>query len=591
MPTHDVRPPDLEMQVRIESYEGRVRLVYTLHSPTNAVAFSHHVVAGPSFRGSAENFQSYLLRKVEQLGESLDVDGSGLLSEIDRKLARLGQELWRELIPAEIRYAYRDIRRSVRSWMIVSDEPWIPWEILKPYDASRPEDVLDDDFLALRFELTRWLGGDKTPAHRIAVRHLAIFRTADDLSHAAQEASVLLEIAQSCQSFVEVAPPDVSAHEVLTSLEAVDFDLLHFIGHGTHSAAQPEESGIPFPDGSVLRPIDLDGALATRIGQRRPIVFLNACWAGQQGWSLTRLGGWAARWVGICGCGAFVAPMWPVRDKAALLFSRAFYAALAEGVTLGKAALEARRHLHAERPGDPSALAYTIYGHPHAGLDFRESSSPGTRLPAGREPRVRRFSRALPRRRPRMRWLRPAAVACGLALILHFAATPVVDRLFLLDQFPQATTSVRRSVPEKNAASKKPAHEPRQPAAAAANVKVGGLQFEIAGGQTNLNSALKEALRRAASPVSEEGISGWIISLRVDRPQITPHTQDGFAMEACRLSAEASAKRPGQRIDLGPINVVNSQFDGSQACEAAAGPLAEGVLSRFVAALGKKGES
>src|SRR5215216_5876619 len=166
MTTRDVRPPDLEMQVRTQSEHGRTRLTYTLHSPTGAVSFAHREIAGPTFQGSPEEFQAHFLHKIEQLGARQDVDGSPLLrAELDRKLASLGRDLWRELIPSEIRHAYREIRRSVHSWMIVSDEPWIPWELIKPYDASRPEDILDDDFLALRFELTRWLAGDKTPAH------------------------------------------------------------------------------------------------------------------------------------------------------------------------------------------------------------------------------------------------------------------------------------------------------------------------------------------------------------------------------------------------------------------------------------------
>lgn len=73
-----------------------------------------------------------------------------------------------------------------------------------------------------------------------------------------------------------------------------------------------------------------------------------------------------------CGCGAFIAPLWPSRDKTAFLFSRTFYMALARGEALGQAALAARQQVARERPGDPSALAYTVYGHPQARVWFGE---------------------------------------------------------------------------------------------------------------------------------------------------------------------------------------------------------------------------
>ena len=114
--------------------------------------------------------------------------------------------------------------------------------------------------------------------------------------------------------------------------------------------------------------------MAARIARNQPLVFFNACWAGQLGWTLTRLGGWAARWVQVCGCGAFIAPQWPVRDKAALAFAQVFYKTLSQGGTLGEAGLQARRLIAGQRHGNLTALAYTLYGHPNARL-FRGARS------------------------------------------------------------------------------------------------------------------------------------------------------------------------------------------------------------------------
>lgn len=375
MPSHEIRPPDLEMRVRTVPENGRTRLTYTLHSPTGVAPFSHREIAGPEIQGSPEDFHGYLLKKIEQLGERLDVGGEKIFRvEIERKLASLGRQLWRELFPPELQHVYRAIRRSVRTWMIVSDEPWIPWELVKPFDDSRPEDPIDDDFLPLQYELTRWLAGDKTPSTEIAVRRLAAIRTDPNLPQSQGEQDWLAGLARH-SGIEDVSRSPRSPEKLLAFLEAGGVDLLHFIGHGTFAAGQADESAIPLPDGSVFRPTDLEGPVATRIRRDRPLVFLNACWSGQQGWSLTRTGGWAARWVGVCGSGAFVAPLWPVRDQTALAFAQVFYEALRKGATLGQAALQARQHLRATREaGDISTLGYTVYGHPNARVLFGEEA-------------------------------------------------------------------------------------------------------------------------------------------------------------------------------------------------------------------------
>jgi hypothetical protein len=79
-------------------------------------------------------------------------------------LRAIGEQLYRELFPLELRRAYRDLcSLPVRSLQITSDEPWIPWELVRPYDDDDPDRIVDDDFLCARFELTRWLAGRSGP--------------------------------------------------------------------------------------------------------------------------------------------------------------------------------------------------------------------------------------------------------------------------------------------------------------------------------------------------------------------------------------------------------------------------------------------
>jgi hypothetical protein len=378
MTKSEALPPDLEMRVRTVQEGGRTRLSYTLHAPGSMAPFFQREIAGPAIHGSPEEFHAHLLKKLNLLGDNFDVDGGQLLlAEVQRKLAALGRNLWSELFPPELQHAYRDIRRTVKTWLIVSDEPWIPWELIKPFDAGRPEDPIDDGFLGEQFQLTRWLAGDKVPALEIGVRRLTAIRTTEDLPQSeAEETAIRAAAGRPGIEVVSSAPTSLGT--LLGFLETGGSEILHFLGHGTFTAGQPDESAVPLPDLSSFRPTDLEGPLAARIGLDRPLVFLNACWGGQQGWTLTRIGGWAAQWVRACGSGAFIAPMWPVRDQAALSFTTTFYEALARGATLGKAAQEARQKLQQERPGDPSSLAYVVYGHPNARVLLGEgTAAPG----------------------------------------------------------------------------------------------------------------------------------------------------------------------------------------------------------------------
>lgn len=375
MTSSDILPPDLEMRVRTVPENGQTRLVYTLHSPTGVAPFVQHEIRGPILQGSPDSFHKYLREKIEHFGQRLDVEGEKILrADIERKLANLGWQLWGELFPPDFQSAYREIRRKVCTWMIVSDEPWIPWEMIKPYDDSRPEEIIDDDFLGRRFHLTRWLAGSKPPSGEIEIRRLATIVTDEAPPQSEPEGQHLAQLA--VRSGVEDASISAtSPNDALNLIQKGELHLLHFVSHGKFAAEEADESAIGFPNGLPLRPIDLDGPVRTRIRQDRPLVLLNACWAGQQGWSLTRTGGWATRWVQICECGAFVAPLWPVRAQAASEFAHVFYDALWRGATLGQAAQEAREHLRDTRPaGDPSTLAYTVYGNPNARVLFGEDA-------------------------------------------------------------------------------------------------------------------------------------------------------------------------------------------------------------------------
>ncbi len=366
-----VRPPDLDLRVTVIPRDGGIALGYILHSPSGAAP--HHYQAFPEVTlpgyASALAYQSHLRDTLETLQKGYDVGGAQLTpAQIEDRLAGMGHEMWESLFPAELRRALLRSWDRVRTLQVTTDEPWIPWEMVRPYDASDPDRIIDEFFCA-HFQITRWLAGDGCGAGEIIVRRLACVEAGAvpnmaALCHAAEERQYLRERAERHGvDMICPDPPTLAAVEAL--LDDGRFDLWHFVGHGHLAPETPNEAPLALPDGR-LRPTDIHGARQERIRRARPLVFWSACRVGGGGWALAGLGGWAAKVVGSARCGAFVAPQWAVDDALAGAFARVFYDAIEAGETIGKAAWAARDHLRALKPGDPTWLAYSVYAHPNA---------------------------------------------------------------------------------------------------------------------------------------------------------------------------------------------------------------------------------
>ena len=130
-------------------------LPYLLHSPSGCADLHYQPIRGEAFAGPPGEARAKLMKKIEKLHKGLDVDDSLLLSnEIEDRLESIGHDLYRELFPPAMREAYRQFRDAVCTVQITSEEPWIPWELVKPYDDAGGGAIIDDDFLAARFQLT-----------------------------------------------------------------------------------------------------------------------------------------------------------------------------------------------------------------------------------------------------------------------------------------------------------------------------------------------------------------------------------------------------------------------------------------------------
>ncbi len=300
----------------------------------------------------------------EQGGSS----GAASTDEVMRELVKMGRRLYRDLFPPELRREYRRWRGQVRTLQIISDEPWLPWELIKPYDSEDRQNIVDDDFLCLQYEFTRWFTPAEPPAQAFQITSLACPAPTDSGLPAALMEQTMVRGLAPTHHWVDLTPAVSTKAAVEDLLNAEQpIQLWHFACHGNFARSDPNHAPLLLQNNTALLPNDLVGPSQTRLQSDRPLVFLNACRVGSGGLALTGLGGWAKVLIGDCGVGALLAPMWTVDDQLAGQFATVFYTTLLEpDKTFAQAARAARQAVRAVAPNNPIWLAYSIYAHPNA---------------------------------------------------------------------------------------------------------------------------------------------------------------------------------------------------------------------------------
>ncbi|HEY0602627.1 MAG TPA: CHAT domain-containing protein [Herpetosiphonaceae bacterium] len=285
-------------------------------------------------------------------------------SEVSTKIAAFGQVLYRDLIPEELKRAYRRIRQHQAgplSLLIISDEPWIPWELVRPFERDTPaEPGFDDPFFCEQFALTRWLAGGSLP-RQLEVQTIALVAPSSGLSYVQRERAYIDGLAQRAPQ-ARVLPPIGAAFAVRAGLRDSIAQLWHIATHGNFAGATPDRSAVQL-DGGDLRAEEIVGPVEQGIARSQPLLMLNACHTGRQDFALTGLGGWAQQLV-RAGASAFIGTQWEAHDALAAAFAVALYEALWSGQTLGQAAHSARQAIKSQNPTNPTWLAYAVYGHP-----------------------------------------------------------------------------------------------------------------------------------------------------------------------------------------------------------------------------------
>jgi hypothetical protein len=356
MAMHEPDQPDLQIFVRRVAKDDPKTLLFEVRAADPALELNLKEFGPHTLDLTPEEY-------VRQLSE--DLKYLLLTTEEDRKNAaqRLlgkGGLLFEKLIPKDLQQLLWALQGKVVSLQIISDDPHIPWELLR-LQGRDGRKVVQGPFLCEAFALTRWI--KQVPETRsLPVRRLAlVIPRGSGLPAAGSERDDVLALRGQNREVTEIP---ARYGEVLSALATGDYDAWHFGSHGGEIRGDNVNADLwPLElDDHPLTPEDL-GTEAANLGQHfRPLVFFNSCNIGRSGRSLAGIGGWPAALLGA-GAGAFVGALWHVQDSKARIFEQTFYKLFLSGTPIGEAVRQARLAI---KDGNPTWLAYTVFAHPLA---------------------------------------------------------------------------------------------------------------------------------------------------------------------------------------------------------------------------------
>jgi CHAT domain len=354
-----IPPQDLDLLIDLD--RDRRTLRFRLNSWKKEINFGFSDCGQVTLEGSPLEKMQSVYKEMTEMAKKIPLTLEDK-RQAEERLDAVGNKLWDELTPEIFKQAYWKFKSRVKSILITSEEPWIPWEMLKPYRYDDNGEQENDSFWCQQFAMSRWLSGGGTADELDITSSRAISPTKSNLPSTKEEIAFLNQLSGLRPNIIHL-PSFSTKRQVLDSLQNEELSILHFACHGMFDSTSPNDSAIMLSD-APLRPSDIRVAFGTNRKPQRPLIFLNACYGGQAEFGFTGLGGWAERFV-KANAGAFVGAMWEVSDRLALLFAKTFYTALLQdNQSIAESFRQAREEVRKDSPYNSTWLAYTLYADP-----------------------------------------------------------------------------------------------------------------------------------------------------------------------------------------------------------------------------------
>ncbi|MEL7781592.1 CHAT domain-containing protein [Citromicrobium bathyomarinum] len=270
-----------------------------------------------------------------------------------RMMRGIGERLWQSA-PGRFRDAFLGWRQKIGqgfSIQFVTDDPHIPWEMMKPADV-------DIDHLFIEHPVARWpltRGGKRQssfPGGSI-LSFVPVYEEGNSLPSAIDESEWL----EHNLGAMAMSANSSTFMNLLEHGHSEPVGILHFAGHGLADSGIAD-GGIELED-AVIRVVEVNQS-AVVLGERDgTFVVLNACETAATAQMLGMNTGWGIA-IAERGFGGLLAPLWEVEDGVALSFVQEALPPLTQGrSTLGEAVADARR---ASVDTSVSAFAYLAHG-------------------------------------------------------------------------------------------------------------------------------------------------------------------------------------------------------------------------------------
>lgn len=360
-----VPAPAVDQLLIIEQRNGNeIKLWFQLQS-TSLDLF--HCYESKPIVGDRDSYVKNLYGQVENRWVSSKND----MDDFTQELRELGADLFTELFPPELQTLLWSAADKLKSVLVISTEPFIPWELLHLKEVGK---ALGKDLRFLgQMGVVRWLHQAGYPPMRISVREGRARFVIPDYPTPDYTLPELQNERQFLEKEFHAKPIDPHPSDVRRALQNPEMlDLLHFASHGEADLDNLADARIMLEgriEGTNYVPEYLSAlavehnATLKQADGNRPIVFVNACQLARAGYKLSGLGGFAQAFLSA-GAGVFAGALWNLGDHAASSFAQRFYTELHAGANLSQATMRARESARAD--GDASWLAYAVYGHPLA---------------------------------------------------------------------------------------------------------------------------------------------------------------------------------------------------------------------------------
>ena len=285
----------------------------------------------------------------------------------DEEMMRFGGKLFETLLQGDVRRLYDEARtrqqRRRLDLVLTSMIPWIaekPWEFA--YDSGRQTFLATEEIHFVRNVLTN-VPADPILRSDGPLRILVASAQPVGFGRLSIEQEVEV-IRRGFEALIEAGLVVVEVLARATPAQIHDrlssgtWQVVHFIGHGAYDEAE-NEGFLVFED---------DRGGKYRLGERAvreifckrgvSLVFLNACESGRGGRADFNKG--VAQSLVAHGLPALVANQYSVLDSSATSFAQHFYSSIAQGMSLGQAAREARIAVNYSLQGEPIDWAIPV---------------------------------------------------------------------------------------------------------------------------------------------------------------------------------------------------------------------------------------